>query len=238
MVTELEKSTREFRKFCGFGDCDTLELVAFGGRQKIQVAYARSLECQLRLLSEAETQPELKGTYSYFNLIHEGLYARIGENRWRPGAPHASDNEVTELRGVYCDFDVDRPRDISSTDSEKASAREVAAACRDYLTSALGTDACFGLGDSGNGYSLFVAVEPIKPTKDTTAKVKRFLSAMATKFARPGIVIDVSVCNPARLCPAFGTLKRKGVHCPERPHRLTSFRCAELVTRMPLEALA
>jgi hypothetical protein len=234
---ELKRSTLDFRRFLALDEAATIEMTAFGGRQKIQVAYVRSVADQLRLLAAAEQQPELKGTYTIFNLIHEGLYARIGENRWIQGAQRASDQEVNELRAVYIDFDAARPRDISSTDSEKAAAWAVAHDCRDFLTEHLKNDTCLGHGDSGNGYSLFIALEPVAPSKETTAKIQRFLKAMAQKFNQPGVKIDVSVCNPARLCPAFGTLKRKGVDCRERPHRMSSFRCSETVTRISLEAL-
>jgi hypothetical protein len=144
---------------------------------------------------------------------------------------------VAQLRSVYIDFDAVRPRDISSTDAEKAAAKAIATAAKLQLTEYLGTEDCFGLGDSGNGYSLFIAIEPITPSKETTASVQRFLKAVATKFDGGGVKVDPSVCNPARLCPAYGTLKRKGVNCEERPHRMTSFRCSENVTRIPLEGL-
>jgi hypothetical protein len=197
----------------------------------------RCVADQLRLLEAAEQQSELKGSYTVFNAIHEGLYARIGEGRWVPAAPRTSDQEIVELWAVYIDFDAARPRDISSTDAEKAATREVATAAKEHLAEYFGTTDCFGLGDSGNGYSLFIALEPIAPSKETTTRIQRFLKAIAQQFERPGVKVDASVCNPARLCPAFGTLKRKGVSCPERPHRMTSFRCAEHVSRVSVEVL-
>lgn len=236
-LSELHRSTMEFRRFLALDDNATIEMTAFGGRQKIQVAYVRNVKDQLRLLADAEKQSELKGSYTIFNRIHEGLYARIGEARWVHGAPRASDQEVVELKAVYIDFDATRPRDISSTESEKDAAQNVAHDCREFLAEQLGGESCLGQGDSGNGYSLFIALEPLEPSKETTAKIQRFLKAMAQKFNRPGVKVDASVCNPARLCPAFGTLKRKGVSCPERPHRMSSFRCSETVMRISLEAL-
>jgi hypothetical protein len=236
-MTEPKRSTLAFRRFCGFGDGDTIELTAFGDGKRIQVAYCRTVADQLRLLEAAERQSDLKGVYTIFNACHEGLYARIGEGRWVQGAPRTSDAEIVELRAVYCDVDVARPRDISATAAEKVLAHDVAAEIKANLATAFGTDTCLGFGDSGNGYAIFVAVEPALPTRDTTARIQRFLKAVAARFERPGVKIDPAVCNPARLCPAFGTLKRKGVNCTERPHRMTSFRCAENVTRIPLEAL-
>lgn len=234
-ATELERSTLAFRRFLGLAATDTVELTAFGGRQKIHVAYVRSPEAHLDLLAQAEAQ-SITGAYQCFNLIHEGLYARIGEGKWIPGAARTSDNEVVELRAVYVDFDARRPRGISATDDEKARVKDVASACKEKLSRAFGT-ASLGLGDSGNGFSLFVALQPIAPSKDTVSRIQRFLKAIAQDFAATGVEIDASVCNPARLCPAFGTLKRKGVDCAERPWRRTSFRCAESVSRVSLESL-
>jgi len=233
---EIERSTLAFRRFLGLRPTDTVEIAAFGGRHKIQVAYVRSVEEHLRLLIAAEGQPEMVGSYQVFNLIHEGLYARIGENRWVPGAPRTSDCELTELRAVYIDFDAKRPRGISATDAEKQRVRDVASECKAHLAEVFGAPDALGLGDSGNGYALFVALEPIAPSRETTAKVQRFLKAISSRFTRPGVEIDPAVCNPSRLCPAFGTLKRKGVDCQERPWRTTSFRCADTITRVPLAA--
>lgn len=236
-MNELQRSTLELRRFLSLAETDTIELTSFGGRQRTQTAYARTVEEQLRLLELAERQPELKGSYTSFNLVHEGLHARIGEGRWVPGAQRTTDAEVVELRAVYVDFDAVRPRDISATDAEKARVHEVAANCKARLSSVFGTADCFGVGDSGNGYALFIALEPTPPTKASTERIQRFLKALATQFERPGVKIDPAVCNPARLCPAFGTMKRKGVNCPGRPHRMTTFYCPENVVRLPLEVL-
>jgi hypothetical protein len=226
-----------FRRFMVVGPADTVELTLFDSRKKVSVAYARTEADHIRLMRDADSRSDVSGVYTVFNRIHDGLYARIGEGKWTPFASRASDNDVTQVVAVYLDFDCVRPRDISSTDGEKAAAYDVSKACEEFLATALGGDECLGRGDSGNGYSLFVALKPVMPSDDTRKRIERFLKAMAVKFNTPRVKVDATVCNPARLCPAFGTRKRKGVDCRERPHRGTFFSCRPIVRRIPIEAL-
>jgi hypothetical protein len=176
--------------------------------------------------------------YTCYNELHEGLHARHGEGRWLQGISRASDNDVTRIRAVYLDFDAERPRNISSSDREKRAAYEASFACERYLSSALGDDLPLGRGDSGNGYSLFIAIDPIPTSPDTRRRVELLLKAISLKFSVPGVKVDTSVGNPARLCPAFGTQKKKGVDTPDRPHRPTYFSCRHIVRRVALEVLA
>lgn len=226
-----------FRRFMLVGAAATVELTAFDARKKVHVAYARSSEAQQRLMHEADERSDVSGVYTVFNAVHDGLHARIGADRWVPFASRASDNDVTSIVAVYLDFDAVRPRDISATDDEKRASCDVSLACEEFLKASLGGDDCLGRGDSGNGYSLFIAIDPVAPGKDVRAKIDRFLKAMASKFGTDRAKVDTAVSNPARLCPAFGTLKRKGVDCEDRPHRGTYFICRPLVRRVPIEAL-
>jgi hypothetical protein len=233
----LEVCAALFRRFMLVSPDDTVELTLFDSRKKVSVAYARSEADQVRLMREADARADVSGVYTVFNRIHDGLYARIGDGRWVPFASRASDNDVTAVVAVYLDFDCVRPRDISSTDDEKRAAYDASFECEQFLSTAFGTDWCLGRGDSGNGYSLFVALDPIAPSDDTRKRIEKFLKAMASKFNTPRVKVDSSVCNPARLCPAFGTRKRKGVDCESRPHRGTHFCCRGSVVRLPIEAL-
>ena len=94
-----------------------------------------------------------------------------------------------------------------------------------------------GRGDSGNGLSVFVALEPAVPTKDSTERIAKFLRALNARFGTDRVKIDSTVGNPARLVPAFGTMKRKGQNTAARPWRQTYFACRAQVRRVPLEAL-
>jgi len=233
----LDVTVALFRRFMLVVPDATVELTAFDSRKKVHVAYARSEADQVRLSREADARGDISGVYTVFNHVHDGLYARIGENRWVPFASRASDNDVTRIVAVYLDFDAQRPRDISSTDPEKRAAYDASLACEQFLAKELGGDDCIGRGDSGNGYSLFIALQPTVPAPDTRAKTDRFLKAMAKKFGTDRCKVDTAVSNPARLCPAFGTRKRKGIDCKDRPHRGTYFSCRSEVRRVSIEAL-
>jgi hypothetical protein len=234
--TSLELSVIKARAFFGAADDETIEFTLFDTRKKVSVAYVRSLDEQVRLMVEADRRADVTGVYTCFNELHPGLFARIGEGRFVPFASRASDNDVVRVRAVYLDFDAARPRDISASDDEKRAAYDASLSCEQWLARELGDD-CLGRGDSGNGYSLFIAVDPVPPSDTSRARIERLLKAASAKFGTERVKIDQSVANPARLCPAFGTIKRKGVDCAERPHRGTFFICRPIVRRVPIEAL-
>lgn len=234
-VDSIELNTIQWRRFLDCPADECIELVTFDARKRVSVAYARTVEDHVRLLREAD-KGDSTGSYTVFNRIHPGLYARIGEGRWTQYAARASDNDVTAIRAVYLDFDAERPRDISSTDAEKSAAYDAYRACETFLESRLGVQ--LGRGDSGNGYSLFVPLEPITPSKDTKVRIERFLKAMDRRFSGHGVHVDTSVSNASRLCPAYGTRKCKGTDTPERPHRPTFFSCPGIVERLPIEAIS
>ena len=236
MVEPVVSSTEAWRCYLGCADDETIELTCFDRRGKPVVAYARTVEEHLRLMRQADAS-DCSGCYTLFNRIHPGLYARIGAGRWIPFASRASDNEVSTIRCAYLDFDAVRPRNISSTSDEKRAALDVCLAATDFLVSELGGDRALGFGDSGNGYAVFIRLVPVEPSKGTTAAIARLLRYCGARFDTPGVKVDASVCNPARLCPAFGTLKRKGVDCAERPHRRTFFVCHQEPMPVPLEDL-
>lgn len=226
------------RRFFLVDDGDLVELVTFDKQKQVKVAYTTTLDDQLGLLSKAEQQTTaISGSYTCFNKLHPAISARIGLNNWVFRAPRAKDSDITQLVAVYLDFDAKRPTDISSTDAEKQAAYDASEACRQLLSQELGTNDSIARGDSGNGYSIFIAIEPLPPTKETALAIKRFLQAMNKSFSSDMVEVDQKVYNPARLCPAFGTSKRKGVNTQDRPHRKTSFSCSLQVQRVPLDAL-
>jgi hypothetical protein len=203
------------------------------------VAYATSYADAVRLMREGTSVPRGTGVYVVPNMIKRAIAARYTPNRWhRADAGRAADHEIELVRTVYIDCDAERPKGISATDGEKARAYELMRRVESFLVHRLGNDQPLGRGDSGNGYSIFIAVEPFAPTKATGERIERLLKALAANFVVPGAKIDTSVFNPARLVPAFGVLKTKGASGPDRPHRPTFFICRPNVRRIPLEVIA
>lgn len=241
-VSTSEISALYFCRFLGLQKGEPVELVAlYPGKAWPRVAYATSREHMFRLMREGDETTGIHGVYVIANRIDPAIAARYELNQWHKSENgRATDSEILERRVLYIDVDSERPRGISSTDEEKKPCYAVVAAVEDFLRQALGDPQgfCLGRGDSGNGLSVFVALEPAPPSKDSTERVGKFLRALNLKFGTDRVKIDGSVANPARLVPMFGTRKRKGANTPERPHRLTYFTCRPEVARVPLEAIA
>jgi hypothetical protein len=238
---DVELSCLLWRRFFDIAADEPLELVALppSPKQVPHVAYASSVDDCVRLMREAANIPRATGTYLVPNKIKPAIAARYPRDRWcRADAGRAADHEIDLVRSIYIDCDAERPKGISATDREKAHARALLRIVEDFLVQKLGDDRPLARGDSGNGFSLFIAVEPFVPSAATSSQVEKLLKALARKFEVTGAKIDTSVFNPARLVPAFGTLKTKGESTDDRPHRSTHFSCRPVVRRVPLEVLA
>lgn len=231
---EIEINTTIVRRFLGVGHDEFVELTAFTDAG-IQVAQCSSESAHLELLREAERLRGFRGVYQLVNgPIDPRLGARYEPNRWhRATNGRATDKDIQALRAVFIDVDPERPKGISATDDEQRAACEVSLAIEEWIAASLGR-AALGHGCSGNGYFTLIALDPCAWSAETTAGIARFLALLNKRFAAPGVKIDTSVANPARLMPAPGTWKRKGRNTEERPHRMTSFICKPTVRRVPL----
>ena len=235
---EVEPSTARIRRFLGMPDDEPTELTFFY-EGRISIAHAMTRTEHVRLLGEAEQRRGFNGAYQLVNgpIVPE-VFARYEPNKiHKAWNGRVSDGQIQRVRALFLDCDSVRIKGISATDEEKALAIEVAHAVGAYLADAVGRES-IGLGDSGNGAFLLVALEPFEPTTETTKRISTLLGLLHRKFGTERVKIDCSVSNPARLMPAAGTWKRKGWSTPERPHRMTSFACCKDVVRVPLETIA
>ncbi len=125
---------------------------------------------------------------------------------------------ITRYTRLFFDFDPERPKGQSSTDSELAAAESRARGLLAKLA-ALGWPMPL-LAMSGNGWHLqFRTALPNTP--ETSAQLKAIYTGLAGEFSDDEVAFDKAVRNPARLCALYGSVKRKGIHRPERPHRLS-----------------
>jgi hypothetical protein len=235
---ELEMSTALVRRFLGIEPNELVELTAFADG-RIQVAQCSSEAEQIQLLRAADRIRGFRGAYLLVNgPIDPALAARYEQGKWcRADNGRASDRDVRSLRAVFLDIDPTRPKGISSTDDQLRAAWDVSEAVKAWFTEVLGDAAPIGHGCSGNGHYVLIAIEPTAPSAETTKRIARLLDLLQRKFGSDLVKIDRAVANPARLMPAPGTWKRKGVDLPERPHRMTSFSCRGRVRRVRLEEL-
>ena len=236
-VDHLAATTGRVRRFLGMPEDEPTELTFFN-EGRIAIAHATTAAEHVRLLRDGERQRGFNGAYQLVNgPINPQVFHRYEPNKiHRAWNGRVNDTMIQTLRAVFLDCDPERLKGISATDLEKQSAREVAAAVADFFSKSVGESA-IGRGDSGNGFFVLLALEPCQPSTETTTKISKLLGLLHRKFGKPGVKIDTSVSNPARLMPAAGTWKRKGWSTSERPHRMTTFTCADDVTRVPLEAI-
>lgn len=234
----LELNTALIRRFLEMNESELVELTVFV-EGRIHVAHARGADEHVRLLRDAEQIRGFNGAYQLVNgPIDDSLGARYEPARWHKAwNGRATDKDVRQLRAIFLDCDPVRPKGISSTDDQLRAACDVCLAVEAWFASVLGDPSCIGHGCSGNGYFSLIALEPTVPTAETTRRISRLLEVLQKKFGTEHVKIDRAVANAARLMPAPGTWKRKGVDSPERPHRMTSFICKPTVRRVPLEAL-
>jgi putative DNA primase/helicase len=140
-----------------------------------------------------------------------------------PVSPTLGDHKAATVKDVTCRrnflIDVDpikASKDDSSTDAEKEAARIVAESVRSYLDS-LGWPAPLVI-DSGNGWHLVYRVD--LPNDDLSRQWLRLaIKALATRFNTDSVDIDRKVHNASRISKLPGTMARKGVATPDRPHR-------------------
>ena len=231
-------SLRNYLKWLGIADDEPCELTAINPTQiraKMAVAYGFGVDAVCQLVEKGDgAGPDwlgADGIYLQPALLVDGIWARYPSNAWQRCDTHSKDHEVQRRRVVYIDLDPDRIRGISSTNAEQQAAKAAATVVISGLCR-LGVRDSIGVGMSGNGYQLHLRVD--LPAESDTL-VKRLLMAAKALWEGPAerwghkIEVDDSVFNAAQICPAFGTLKRKGTDYREgpqtgwRPHRRSWF---------------
>lgn len=134
-------------------------------------------------------------------------------------------------------MDAERASGTSATEEELGHAIAKAADILAWLVQRV-PSASIGAGHSGNGASLFLALDELPEPPELALSVKALLAGLDHRFSDARAKVDRSVSDAKRLCPAFGTTKRKGgAGISERPHRRTAFVCAEHVERLDEDAL-
>lgn len=222
MMSSLEDARRFFALLARPGDVFELRALArVNGQQHTTSGYFDDVD---KLVEAAITESgKHDGVYVTLNPVDPSLLFRAAKNRVRRAGSGdtTSDRDVRIRRSILVDVDPVRPAGISSSDEEHAAAIECAKLIRGDLSALRWPDPI--LADSGNGGHLIYAVE--LPVEDG-GLVQRVLGALSKKYSTPKdapglrLKVDEKVFNPARISKIYGTLTRKGVNAPERPHRV------------------
>lgn len=250
----LEHNLREFLRFLGMSPWRTLEMQTLGESDRFaaaRCAYPGSAADTVRLADEADRRRPV-GVYFMANEPDAIVATRGGRSTWRVMGKGESTTDADMVRRwvLFFDFDFERATNTSATDDEVRQTFDVMERARSRFLRNVPAGAV-GIGHSGNGASLMVALAGLPETPELAALVKGILEAAHRSFSDPahvrdrkvrGVVgVDTTVSDAKRLCPAFGTTKRKGSpDVPERPHRRTAFLAPVDVVRVgvaELEAL-
>jgi hypothetical protein len=166
------------------------------------------------------------GVYVVLNEIDPALLARA-PNRFQTclgkESVATSDRDVRRRRWLPLDFDPIRVAGVSSSDTEKAAAKQRALNCGSYLKNCGWPAPIFA--DSGNGYHLLFPIDlevdrAANPTSEPgKALVERVLKSLSLLFSDGAVKLDTSLFNASRIIKLYGTLARKGANMPDRPHR-------------------
>jgi putative DNA primase/helicase len=165
---------------------------------------------------EALSNERYDGVYYTLNPVNPALLGRAN-NTVKNWAEHTSkDTDIVRREWLLVDIDPQRPTGISSTKEEKAAAKALVIAVRDWLAARGWPQPV--ICDSGNGYHLLYRID--LPNDDfSRGLVKGCLEALAAKFDTPAVHVDKTVYNASRIVKAYETVARKGDSTEERPHR-------------------
>lgn len=245
----LAPNLQRFLAFLGWMPGEVLELQALHvpadraagrWRDSNQAAHASDLAALERLAAQGDAFRAM-GVYAIFNRIKPAVAARRGPNAWHevPKGEGTKDHDIAARRALYFDFDPERAdgvKGISATADELAQAFERAEQGRALLLRHAPEDS-LGEGLSGNGAALWVALEPMAPEGEGERLCKATLVALAALLDDQAVKVDQSVSDPKRLCFLPGTVKRKGAHSTDRPHRRSAFLGPEQPHRLTLDEL-
>lgn len=186
-----------------------------GNRKRVDAGYFDSPEAaatELTGMVEA-----YQGIYITPNPLERDLLARATNRIKRWAEFTTSDPNVSRRTWLLIDIDPKRPTGISSTNLEQSRALAKARSIAGMLEIELGWCEPM-LNSSGNGAHLMYPMN--EPNTDATRDtIQAFLKALAGRFNEPGLEVDTSVFNAARIWRLPGTFACKGDSTVERPHR-------------------
>lgn len=232
----LAPNLARFLAFLGWQEGEWFELQALGvpdGKARVNRAAHGSDLATLTRLAESADAARGVGVYAIFNQIKPAVVARHERNAWYTMGREdkgddknsTKDHDIARRRLLYFDFDPEREdgvKGISATDDEMRLTFDRAARCHDLLVRFISPKS-IGAGRSGNGSALFLRLAAMAPDKENERIIRSILEAVAMLLDDAFVTVDLKVYDPKRLCFLPGTVKRKGAHSPERPHRRASF---------------
>lgn len=216
--------------FIGHCDGEWLELqalnVKFGQSTRTYFNHVRVRSQVVNAVQVSERQHDAQGLFFIANQILPAVATRKPACQWHPYTQKGegtSDADIAARRVLFVDTDALRPKMTSASEEEMARTVPVAAAIYERFAEILEGDDALGVGHSGNGRAVLVALDRLAE-KDAGPLIKGVLLVLDKKYSGDGVEIDTSVCDAKRLLPCWGSIKRKGApDIEDRPHRRTAF---------------
>jgi hypothetical protein len=188
------------------------------GRVSKHPVYKGTISCwgddPERLLRELG---RVRGASAYVtvNAVRRDLMARtqrFDKVEWRTSA-----EDVTYLRFLYLDFDVVRPKGISSKAGELEACRECLQRVLDEHPELIDSSAW---GTSGNGYWLIIRLPDYPNDEPHCGLIGRVVDWFCRTYSIAAVELDPSVKDANQLMPLPGLPKCKGENVRARPHRM------------------
>jgi hypothetical protein len=168
------------------------------------------------LLAAASRVADTGNLFTTLNRLDPGALDAHLAGRQGSQVARTPDACVHRYTRLFFDFDPERPKGQSSTADELAAAQARAMGLVTKLA-AIGWPHPL-VAMSGNGWHVQYRTA-LPNTAETSEQLKAIYAGLHGEFSDDEIMFDRSVRNPARLCSLYGSIKRKGVNHPERPHR-------------------
>lgn len=198
---------------------DVIELRAFHkGRKRTDAGYFDGAHREALADAAAKLNATGAAVYVTLNRLDSQLLGRYCNRVENFASATATDANVTRRRWLLLDFDPNRPKDTSATESQLEAAKATARKCYQALQADGWPEPM--AAESGNGMHLLY---PLDLPNDNASRdlVKGALAGLAARFDDDVVKLDQSVFNAGRITKLYGTVGTKGDPTPATPWRLS-----------------
>ncbi len=200
----LSTTVARWFRFLDVRDGEVVELQALqvpirSGYERNEYGHVASVDDAVRALRQAE-EKRPKGIYYVLNEVDPVVATRATPDRWHPSRKNESttDRDIIARRALFIDVDAERSSGTSASEEELqrafGKAAEVLAWLREHLP-----EGAIGVGHSGNGVSLFLAIERLAETPELARLARALLAGLAHRFSDGGAKVDTTVHEAKRL---------------------------------------
>lgn len=207
----IEPNIKRWLRFVGARAGDAIELQALSVKTErsadlTMVAHGSHTSVLIDLLNKGERLNAV-GLYTIANRVNPIVSTRQGRGKWHVAKKGESttDRDILSRQVLIVDCDATRPKGTSASDEEVACAHAVAERIRDQFIALLGSEASIGIGHTGNGAMVLLALDSLEEAPQLVEAIKIILAMLSELFATAQVSIDRSVSDAKRLVPAWGT---------------------------------